>query len=108
MQFVETLDISKRDFYAKTGISRGTLENRTGITEDILAKFIAAYPEVSIMWLVIGQGKMKDDCSYEKNNENSFRSYIHMLEMIKDLAGENALLKKKIEDLERRNQIDNQ
>ena len=58
MQFAESLRVSKRDFYRKTGISRGTLENNTGITEDILAKFIATFPEISIEWLITGRGEM--------------------------------------------------
>ena len=47
LYYIENLSISKREFYSKTGISRGTLESPTGITEDTLAKFIATYPEVS-------------------------------------------------------------
>ena len=58
LQFAETLRVSKRDFYKKTGISRGTLENNTGITEDILVKFIATFPEISIEWLITGRGEM--------------------------------------------------
>lgn len=58
LQFIGLLDISKRDFYARVGISRGTLESKTGITEDIMAKFIATYPEVNIKWLISGEGSM--------------------------------------------------
>lgn len=58
LSFYETLDISKREFYANTGISRGTLESKTGITEDVMTKFIATYPEVSIYWLITGRGSM--------------------------------------------------
>ena len=58
MQFADSLGISKRVFYAQIGVSRGTLEAKTGITEDIMAKFIAAYPEVSINWLVTGNGEI--------------------------------------------------
>lgn len=58
LQFIDTLDISKRDFYSKTGISRGTLESKTGITEDTMAKFIAIYKDVSIAWLISGEGEM--------------------------------------------------
>lgn len=58
LQFVESLNISKRDFYGRVGISRGTLESRTGITEDVMAKFIATYPEVNIEWLISGTGQM--------------------------------------------------
>ncbi len=34
------------------------MENNTGITEDILAKFIATFPEISIEWLITGRGEM--------------------------------------------------
>ena len=56
LKFVESLGISKREFYAKIGVSRGTLESKTGITEDVLAKFIATYPNVSVEWLLTGDG----------------------------------------------------
>lgn len=71
--FVGTLGISKRDFYAKIGVSRGTLESRTGITEDVVTKFFATYPEVSIEWLMTGEGEMlknSPSCK-EKEQENS-------------------------------------
>ncbi len=57
LQYVESLGISKREFYTKIGVSRGTLESKTGITEDVLAKFIATYPNISIEWLLTGDGK---------------------------------------------------
>ena len=58
MKFADTLDISRREFYKKTGISRGTLESSTGITEDTLAKFIAAFGELSPEWILTGNGEM--------------------------------------------------
>lgn len=42
----------------RIGVSRGTLESKTGIIEDILAKFIAAFPEASIEWLMEGEGEV--------------------------------------------------
>ena len=50
LQFVDELGISKREFYAKTNISRGTLESKTGITEDTLAKFTQTFPDISLEW----------------------------------------------------------
>lgn len=61
LQFVETLGISKRDFYGQVGISRGTLESGSGITEDVMAKFIAKYPNINVEWLVSGHGAMFKD-----------------------------------------------
>lgn len=58
MHFASTLGISKRDFYSKIGVSRGTLESKTGITEDVITKFFATYPQVSIEWLMTGRGDM--------------------------------------------------
>jgi putative phage repressor len=58
LHFVNTLDISKRAFYDKIGVSRGTLESKSGATEDVVAKFIAAYPIVNINWLITGNGQM--------------------------------------------------
>lgn len=58
LQFAGTLGISKRDFYTKIGVSRGTLESKTGITEDVMAKFIATYPDINYEWLLSGRGPM--------------------------------------------------
>lgn len=64
LQFAGTLGISKRDFYTKIGVSRGTLESKTGITEDVMAKFIATFPDINYEWLLSGRGSML------KNNDN--------------------------------------
>lgn len=56
LHFASTLGCSKRDFYKKIGVSRGTLESNTGATEDVVAKFIATFPEINIDWLWTGRG----------------------------------------------------
>ena len=62
LEFVEKIGISKRDFYATIGVSRGTLESKTGITEDTVAKFITTYKDISPTWLLTGEGPMlKED-----------------------------------------------
>lgn len=58
MQFVDYLRVSKREFYNNTGISRGTLDNSTGITEDTIAKLFATYGEINSHWLLTGDGEM--------------------------------------------------
>lgn len=58
MKFADTLSISKREFYKKTGISRGTLESSTGITEDTLAKVVATFKDLSPEWILTGEGEM--------------------------------------------------
>ncbi len=58
LYFADTLGISKREFYAQIGVSRGTLESKTGITEDVITRFIMTYPTISTEWLITGQGEM--------------------------------------------------
>ena len=67
LYFVDTLSISKREFYRITGISRGTLESESGITEETLARFIATYTNISEKWLLTGEGEMfkKDETQFE-------------------------------------------
>lgn len=58
LQFADSLGVSKREFYGLIDVSRGTLESKTGITEYVVAKFIAAFPSVNIIWLMTGEGDM--------------------------------------------------
>ena len=60
LQFVDELGISKREFYAKTNISRGTLESKTGITEDTLAKFTQTFPDISLEWCYLEMANKKN------------------------------------------------
>ena len=58
LEFIAAIGISKREFYEKTGISRGTLESNTSITENIITKFFATYKNVNPMWILTGEGTM--------------------------------------------------
>lgn len=69
LQFADTLGISMRDFYIKTGVSRGTLENSTGINEETMTKIFANFSDLSPNWVVTGEGPMLK--SVEKEVENS-------------------------------------
>ncbi len=64
LQYIDHQGISKRNFYDITSISRGTLNNPSGITEETLAKFIAVYPNISPYWLLFGTGAMEIDQNY--------------------------------------------
>lgn len=71
LSFAETLGISKREFYLQIGVSRGTLESKSSITEDVMARFIARFPQVSPSWLLTGKGDMiiSNQNKYMKNEE---------------------------------------
>ncbi|MFT4073492.1 MAG: hypothetical protein QM654_16400 [Dysgonamonadaceae bacterium] len=100
LYFVDTLNISKRDFYSIIGVSRGTLESKTGITEDVVAKFIAVYKQVNIEWLITGKGKMLNEDS-KSTNESSSLDSLNLIKRFEELIIENTLLKRELEDLKR-------
>ena len=77
LHFASTLGISKREFYSMIGVSRGTLESPTGITEDVMAKFIASFPSVNSDWLLTGAGSMlKDNLSDIKTIDEADSSFM--------------------------------
>lgn len=89
LSFAGTLGISKRDFYTKIGVSRGTLESKTGITEDVVTKFFATYPEVNIEWLMTGKGEMlkvSPSCK-KKSQENAEKEDYNNIK-VEDEVGE--------------------
>ena len=71
LKLIDSLGISKREFYAKTGISRGTQESSTGITEKTMAKVFAVYSDINPEWLLTGNGEMmrKNSFYYGENGE---------------------------------------
>lgn len=91
LQFADYKGLSKRSFYATINVSRGTLESNTGITEDILTKFIATYPEVSLEWLLRGNGSM---LAVGSSSDADAKQAIY------DLTIENLRLKRRIDELE--------
>jgi hypothetical protein len=100
--FVDSLKVSKRKFYEKTGISRGTLESKTGITEDIMAKFIATYPNINLYWLIKGDGEMVIDQSNSDtlNNNDMNCNNCPFKEMYHKLKQDSEWYQEKIDTLE--------
>lgn len=102
LQFVETLGISKREFYLKTGISRGTLENSTGITEDTMVKLFAIYPNINPEWIVLGIGSMiRDNKSIIKDKSviTADPTILSLMNKISEQAQEIGKLKSELEQL---------
>lgn len=58
LEFIDYKGITKYRFYKNSGITRGVLEKKGGISEDNIAKFIACFPEVCETWILTGTGPM--------------------------------------------------
>jgi len=58
LRFIGYKGISKREFYANTGLSNGFLDKSSNIGSDKLEKIISAYPDLSLLFIVTGNGSM--------------------------------------------------
>src|SRR5699024_10575983 len=50
--------ITKSEFYRQTGLSNGFLDKVRDIGVSKLELILKAYPELSLRWLVLGEGEM--------------------------------------------------
>lgn len=58
LQFIEYKNITRYEFYKKTGITRGILDQNNGMSEENTAKLLAYFPEINTEWLITGEGNM--------------------------------------------------
>jgi hypothetical protein len=71
LQYIELHGISKYDFYKRTGITRGVLDQNTGISEENIAKILAYFSDINIEWLILGKGSMVKDDTLRDNPKSS-------------------------------------
>ncbi len=110
--------IERLDYFAKerglndnkitvdAGLSIGSLgksrKSKGGLYSDSIEKILCAYPELNPEWLLTGKGEM-----IKKKKETELLSEecvtTSMIREIKNLAAENALLKRENEELKRKN-----
>lgn len=118
LKFIEYKGITKYSFYKITGITRGVLDQNNGMSEENTAKFLAAFPEVSVEWLILDVPPMlRCDISRPIENQVSSpeppivdnNSIGFILDRYELVVSENALLKKENEELKlsRGNPINN-
>lgn len=73
LQYIEFKGISLYRCYKETGISKNTLSQKNGISEENLIRFLATYKDISPTWAVLGEGNMliqeKPSESIEENRK---------------------------------------
>lgn len=72
LQYIENKNISKYEFYQKTGISNGILSQKNGLSEDNILKFLSYFTDINPEWLLTGEGEMLLTKKIEvKNNDTN-------------------------------------
>ena len=93
LKYIESIGISKYQFYQNTGITRGVLDKESGISEENVAKFIAYYPDINTDWLLTGNGEMLKSAPHTfwrsdeeiKKQETSIKSYVKQEQAVPEL-----------------------
>ena len=58
LQIIDIKGLTKYDFYKKTRITRGVLDQNNGMSEDNIARFLAYFTDIDANWLLTGEGSM--------------------------------------------------
>lgn len=58
LQYINLKGITKYALYRDSGITRGILDQDTGISEDNLQKFLHFAQDISLTWLITGEGEI--------------------------------------------------
>lgn len=56
--YLKKKGLSEYEFYKRSGITRGALKNRSGMSESNILRFLDFEPEINLQWLFSGSGKM--------------------------------------------------
>ena len=100
LQFTENQGIKNSDVYSITGISNGIFSQTGGLSEDSLLKFLNFYKNISIEWLLTGEGEMLQNFS-ENIPKTSEKNIEKLTNYIEKLEKENKDLKNEIKKLKR-------
>ena len=80
LDYINFKGISKREFYKKTGLSNGYLDKTENLGTNMLAKILAAYPDLNLYYIVAGVGNITNSKMIKKvKNHNST---LHLLSNI--------------------------
>jgi len=55
LEFLDSKGITKYKCYQETGMSRGVLGQKNGISEENLIKFLKKYPDADPKWITLGE-----------------------------------------------------
>ena len=108
LKYLDYKGITKYNFYQKTGITRGILDQNNGMSEENTTKFLVYYTEVSTDWLILGIGPMLRDGKIEEVqvpvietpvqlDDNSYMKLV--MDRNESLVVENYILKQEVEQL---------
>lgn len=114
LKYLDLKGITPYRFYKENDVTRGILTQNNGITEENLLKFVRFAQDISLEWLLTGEGAMlkSEDISSTDKQPHKTQStssddgyFDRLLHRIEELSAENAILKA---DLERiRSSVDN-
>lgn len=80
LKYLEFKDISDYKFYKDTGVARGVLSQKNGLSEENLTRFLAYATDVNTNWLLTGEGPiLKNDAEPTSIPKVSYGAHIKNL-----------------------------
>lgn len=69
LEYLDFKDISMYKCYQETGMSRGVLGQKNGISEENLVRFLKTYTDIDTEWITLGEKSMLKEVSSENFKE---------------------------------------
>ena len=97
LNYIEKKNISKSEFYLKTGLSNGFLDKKGSVTSSNLEKILANYEDLNIEWLLLGNGEMlRNSLPSQKNDTKTIENLNYIIDRLRE---ENEQLKRACQGL---------
>lgn len=94
LHYLDLKGITKYAFYRDSGVTRGILDQPTGISEENITKFLSFAQDISPNWLLTGEGKIfevqktGDSKSGTFSSTGSAKGHIYQFDSVNDLVSE--------------------
>lgn len=72
LKYLEFKGVSQYQFYKVSGVSRSTLSNKSGLSEENTAKFFDYAKDANPMWILLGMGEMLKENSEESVKQEKY------------------------------------
>lgn len=111
LQLIDYLNISVREFERKIGVTEGviskSLARKTGLKAETLQKIAEIFPQITLEWLLLGEGEMlrtqrdgQPECSGSATEIELLKEVIHNKDVIiEEMREKQQLLYEKIDFL---------